>query len=58
MGGDLVIAELQQTVDAMAQDEPRLSPEQESKIYKVGYLLNWNTTTIRRFNRCFLSAQS
>jgi len=49
--GNKVILELERLVkeDRMFKFHP--SERQINKIYKLGYLLKWNTTTIRKFNK-------
>lgn len=56
IGGDMVLKELERLAreartlrQAQGMAQPR--PKQVAKIYKLGYLLRWKSTTIRRFNR-------
>ena len=50
VGGDVVLEELGRLAREARSFRPQPSPKQVAKIYKLGYLLRWKSTTIRRFN--------
>ena len=50
-GGDVVLEELERLAKEVGFFKPQPSSKQVAKIYKLGYLLRWQSTTIRRFNR-------
>ncbi len=51
VGGAEVIDELDKLQRETRSAKPHPSAGQMGKIYKLGYLLRWNSTTIRKFNR-------
>lgn len=51
IGGDEVLKELERLAREARSFRPQPSPKQVAKIYKLGYLLRWKSTTIRRFNQ-------
>ena len=51
IGGDEVLEELERLGREVRSFKPQPSPRQAAKIYKLGYLLRWKSTTIREFNQ-------
>ena len=51
IGGEVVLEELERLAREARSFRPQPSPKQVAKIYKLGYLLRWKSTTIRKFNQ-------